>query len=140
MPVLTCGVDAGASPFLCVLRGSKNCSREEYNTGMRRYNSAREDSRSKPEKLYMRNRQFFFDISGLISSFWLALCVGFEECVLLQWIATTSLINSICERLAVPRSRAQSHFRKTQDLKHEFFSRKRFSKQRTRFSKQRKRA
>ena len=54
---------------------------------MRRYNSAREDSRTKPKKTIWGETVFFIHISGLINSFGLALVVGLEEVVLLQWIA-----------------------------------------------------
>ena len=43
---------------------------------------------------------FFIDISGLISSFGLALFVGLEYVIVLQWIAAGPLGKSIWERLS----------------------------------------
>ena len=48
-----------------------------------------------PRKLYMENRWCFCEISGLINSFRLALCVGLEKNVLLLWIATVPPRKSI---------------------------------------------
>ena len=62
--------------------------REEYYTGMRDINEAGKIAGPNPRKLYIKMWWFFIDISGLINSFGLALCVGLEYVVVLQWIAT----------------------------------------------------
>ena len=62
----------------------RTCFREEYYTGMRGYNSAREDSRPKQKKTIYKNLMVFIDISGLISSFGLAAFVVQEYVVVLQ--------------------------------------------------------
>ena len=67
----------------------RSCFREEYYTGMRRFNSARKDSRLKPKKtIHGESTAFFFDIYGLIISFGLALLCGLRKVVMLLWIAT----------------------------------------------------
>ena len=51
-----------------------------------------------PRKLYIKICWFFIDISGLINSFGLALCVALEYVVVLLWIAAGSLRKSTCPR------------------------------------------
>ena len=48
-----------------------------------------------PAKLYIRFGRFFFNNSGLINSFGLALFVDLENIKLLQWIAAGSSRKSI---------------------------------------------
>ena len=77
----------------------RTCFREEYYTGMRRISVAGKTAGNIRRKLYVVFGWFFINISGSMYSFGLALFVGQDICVSLQWIPAGRLGKSLSQRL-----------------------------------------
>ena len=77
----------------------RTCFREQYYTGMREISVAGKTAGNIRRKLYVKIGWFFFNISGFLYSFGLALFVVQDIYVFLQWIPAGGPGKSLSQRL-----------------------------------------